>query len=335
MTFAFLPIALALLAPAQSIERESYEVYLCPLHRDEQATAPGTCPVCDRDLVRRILVPSFSCPMHQHVDEEHAGACPICGMSLVPTTRELQWFCPDQPGILASEPGTCPDGSPMEMRSLPMAHGDHNPKHGGILFMAPNGYHHLEGTLADDGTFRLFFYDDFTKPVDPTGFEARVKESPLALGDGAAFLEAKVAKTVSYPSEVVVHVRFPGGDGKEARFDFIFAGETEAPIALPEFRIPDTEEEIRAAIRERNERIVALIGRGSWPDLYIPALEAKDLVLALSAKAGERVALPAKKLVRAAWLLDVHGDLGNRLEVESAYRLFVEGIEELEEAYGR
>jgi hypothetical protein len=59
------------------------------------------------------------------------------------------------------------------------------------------------------------------------------------------------------------------------------------------------------------------------------ALEAKDLVLALIRKEGERIERPAKKLVRAAWLLDTHGDRGNRLEVEAAFRLFEEAIQEL------
>ena len=72
-----------------------------------------------------------------------------------------------------------------------------------------------------------------------------------------------------------------------------------------------------------------------WPDLYIPALEAKDLVLALHEKEGARVSAPAKKLVRAAWLLDVYGDMGNRLEVEEAYRLFEQSIQELGAARAR
>jgi hypothetical protein len=83
----------------------------------------------------------------------------------------------------------------------------------------------------------------------------------------------------------------------------------------------------------RDERVRDLIARGVWPDLYIPALEAKDLVLALSEREGDRVGVPAKKLVRAAWLLDAYGDLGNRLEVEKAYHLFEEAIRELEAAH--
>lgn len=332
-TLAF--VVFTLVAPLKPLERESYTVYLCPLHRDEQSTGAGKCPFCGRELVERVLVPSYSCPMHQHVDEETEGKCPVCGMTLVPTTRELQWYCPDRPEILAALPGSCPDGGPMAMRSLPMAHGDHNPKRGGVLFMAPNGYHHLEGTLLEDGTFRLYVYDDFTRPIEPSGFAARSDGVPLVLTPDSA-LEAKLAPPSTYPAEVVVHVRFPGDEEKEARFDFVFAGEVNAAsLALPEFRIPDGADAIYSEIGKRNERLLELIRAGSWADLYIPALEAKDLVLALSAQAGGSVALPAKKLVRAAWLLDTYGDLGNRLEVEKAYQLFEEGMSALEEAYER
>ena len=37
-------------------------------------------------------------------------------------------------------------------------------------------------------------------------------------------------------------------------------------------------------------------------------------------------------MVRAAWLLDVYGDMGNRIEVEKAYQLFNQSIMELKAA---
>ena len=339
-------LLLSLLLPAQIPDRETYEVWLCPVHRDEQAAGPGRCPVEGRELVRRLLVPSYSCPMHQHIDEEEPGQCPICKMDLVPTTRELEWFCTDYPEVVSSAPGNCPDGSAMDVRSIPMAHGDHNPKHGGILFMAPDGFHHIEGTLDAAGRFRLYIYDDFTKPMAATGFEARVgvdendaEATRLVPAEGGAFLEAVLPVPERYPVELVAHVGFPGTHESEARFDFIFAGteQSEAASALgpPELRIPETSEGIYEAISERNARLVDLIERGAWADLYIPALEAKDLVLALARTEGERIAAPAKKLVRAAWLLDTYGDLGNRLEVEKAYRLFEKSIRELEATRAR
>lgn len=59
------------------------------------------------------------------------------------------------------------------------------------------------------------------------------------------------------------------------------------------------------------------------------------MALALSAGEGEAVALPVKTIVRGAWLLDHYGDLGNKSDVESAYRLFEMGVEELERIHER
>lgn len=323
-------LALYLIA-ARAWERESFPVYLCAVHPDEQATGPGRCARCGRALVLRTLVSSYSCPMHPAIDEPRAGSCPICRMSLVRTTREVQWFCEDRADIVSSTSGLCADGRPMETRTVAMAHGDHNPRHGGILFMAPNGYHHLEGTLGEDGKFRLYLYDDFTRPLAVDAFEARAGDVRMeASADGSLF-SVDVDRSVE-PVAIVLHLRFPE-QAEEARFDFIFSRAATARPALPEFRIPESAEEVYREILRRNERIQDLIARGSWPDLYIPALEAKDLVLALSTREGEKVERPARKLVRAAWLLDTHGDRGNRLEVEAAYRLFEEAVSELSAAH--
>jgi hypothetical protein len=320
------------LSSTQALARESYPVYLCALHPDEQKTGAGSCSICGRDLVLRTLVPSYSCPMHPAIDEEAEGACPICRMNLVRTTREVQWRCSGRPDIVSSTAGLCPDGRPMEMRTVAMAHGDHNPRHGGILFMAPNGYHHLEGTL-EDGEFRVYLYDDFTRPLTVEGFSGRAGESEMAPSPDARFLRVDREGPES-PVEIVLHLRFPE-ENEEARFDFIFASAA-APRAAPsELTVPESEEDIYREILRRDERIRALLSSGAWPDLYIPALEAKDLMLSLLQKEGPDLAGPAKKLVRAAWLLDVHGDRGNRLDVEAAYRLFEEAVSELRAAHAR
>ena len=118
----------------------------------------------------------------------------------------------DNPEILSAEPGNCPDGSSMHIRSIPMAHGDHNAKHGGILFMAPNGYNHLEGTLDEAGTFRLYLYNDFTKPIDATPFEARIDDAELAPVTDGEYLSASIGASETDPAEHVVHVNFPGAE---------------------------------------------------------------------------------------------------------------------------
>src|SRR3972149_10033098 len=89
----------------QAAERESFPDYLCELHPAQQATGPGRCPTCGRDLVLRTLVSSYSCPMHPAIDDELEGVCPLCRMRLVRTTREVQWFCPGRDDLVATTAG--------------------------------------------------------------------------------------------------------------------------------------------------------------------------------------------------------------------------------------
>jgi hypothetical protein len=297
-------------------------------------------------------------------------------MALASTTQELEWFCAAHPDVVRPEPGACPrDGTALSLRGLSMPHGDHNPRHGGLLFMAADRFHHLEGALGPDRTFRLFFYDDFTRPLDARAFRARVEGQQMQPStDGASLALAPFATTAG-PIELTVRVRFPSSE-REERFDFVLndepndrasAGAAAAADASPSGALPSgalpsgalpsdafppaafpsgaaasapspslvDAAGLLEAIRDRSRRVDDLVRRGAWPDLFIPALEAKDLALALLEREGDRLALPVKTLVRAAWLLDLHGDLGKRQEVEAAQRLFAQGMADLEKAYAR
>ena len=326
---------------------DAYTVWLCPMHRDHQAHDEGRCPLCGMALVRRTLVTRYVClGQEEGMVEAGPGICPGTGEPLVPATREVVWFCAVDPERVFVESGVCEGDIPREMTTRVSEHGDHNPRHGGVLFMAPNGTHHLEGTL-EDGAFRLYFYDSFTRPIEPGSFEARLVPAdqngaplgdPVALSGAADALETDVAANAGERAAFTAFVRFPERD-EEDRFDFIFLSDAErvalaaaaAPTDLPELRVPETAQEILEAIRARDRRVQALIDQGRWADLFIPALEAKELALAYSERAGDRPWVALKRIVRGAWLLDLYGDQGDRTRVGEAYEIFAEGMRGLPE----
>ena len=107
------------------------------------------------------------------------------------------------------------------------AHSDHSPLFGGILFMAADQFHHVEGTYTDDGVLRVRIYDNFKKQISVRGFTAAArvgdKDPTLKLaaaGDGLT-LDARIGR-VPFPAEVTVTMTLDPR-GSEERFDFVFA----------------------------------------------------------------------------------------------------------------
>ncbi len=70
------------------------QLWTCGMHPNVIQDEPGTCPICQMDLVplRHEPTPAatepattvWTCPMHNVISEPEAGECPICGMDLVP-----------------------------------------------------------------------------------------------------------------------------------------------------------------------------------------------------------------------------------------------------------
>lgn len=61
--------------------------WICPMHPDVSAAAPGDCPDCGMALEQALPVPGatvWTCPMHPEVERDEPGDCPICGMALEP-----------------------------------------------------------------------------------------------------------------------------------------------------------------------------------------------------------------------------------------------------------
>ena len=125
------------------------------------------------NLVPVRLDASWMCPVHAVVIEPQPGTCRLCGRSLVPVTVSLSWTCRGEVNAEYLEPGVCRDGSPRIGKRTLRPHGNHNPQHGGQFFMAPDKWHHLEGTLPARRPFRLHVYDDYARPLRAGSAAAR------------------------------------------------------------------------------------------------------------------------------------------------------------------
>jgi hypothetical protein len=230
---------------ASHTERLPPVSYTCPMDPDIVEDKPGVCPRCKMTLEPIRLDTAYACPTHTSEIQAAPGKCRIDGRPLVPVTVSLYFTCADNPTIHDLNPGVCADGKPRLAARERRAHGDHNPRHGGQFFMASDNLHHLEGTYPREGVFRLYFYDDFTRPLGRSAtesFAARavtrqvfdpatkgykdVESAPLALSKDGRYLEAHVS--TGLPAQITAKVTFKAGE-PEHRFDFSFPSYTKEP----------------------------------------------------------------------------------------------------------
>lgn len=150
----------------------------------------------------------------------------------------------EAPAPAATAPKPAAAASAPEAMPAGMAHGDHSAKHGGVFFMASNGFHHLEGTYPEAGLFRLYLYDDHTRPIDAQGVTGSVhvdgrpeEESvPLAYDAASKALEARLDPPPPLPLSlaVLVNLTHPStGATAESLFNFDFAAVGDVPVSAP------------------------------------------------------------------------------------------------------
>jgi hypothetical protein len=195
------------------------------MHPEVVDDQSGKCPICQMELVPVRLELVWSCQLHlDRITEKQAGRCRICGRQLVKIIKALSFTCPVHAKVNEPSPGKCPiDHRTLVAKYSLRPHGDHNPKHGGNFIMAPNNWH-LEATHPAPSEFRLYVYDEYSRPFVPKGFASRIELGatgiPFKPASGGAFLEAGIPK-LALPATIVVKARFEPNQ-PEYRFDFQF-----------------------------------------------------------------------------------------------------------------
>ena len=209
------------------------------MHPEVVDDKKGQCPICKMTLVPVRLALVWTCPVHSQISADAQGSCTLCGRPLVRVTKALSWTCPVHPNVDALEPGKCPVcARTLKPKYTRRPHGDHNPKHGGNFFMAPNNWH-LEGTHPAPNVFRIYVYNEYSDPVVPPGFSARAIVSPSSSASsssatgttaeasvpfrrlpGRPYLEVRL-RGLALPASVVMKVRFAPSE-PEYPFNFDF-----------------------------------------------------------------------------------------------------------------
>ncbi len=226
--------------PADKLSLVSYEA--SALHTLAESV-PGLAGAPDTGVpaVARAAVGSHAAaliavtvPLHQSADlGDMAGAVTqLQAAGVLVDSLEAyaprRYTCPmgDLDGRTYPAPGNCPVCGMKLMDTL--AHLDHTPRHGGAFMMTPDFRHHLEAVVGAARELRVYFYDEFTKPIAAQSIRARVELArsgagpapsiALAPGPEPACLVATLPAQNRNPHSLTLVVDFGDGQGEQSYF---------------------------------------------------------------------------------------------------------------------
>jgi hypothetical protein len=123
-----------------------------------------------------------------------------------------------------------------QIRNGKIEHSSHSARHNGIFFMAPDGWHHVEGALVSASEFRVYIYDNFTEPsaeqsagtADIASADAHgnrigtVVPITLTLSADKTYLTGTIPTGTAAPLAIAAHVKFES-QSESVLFNFAFA----------------------------------------------------------------------------------------------------------------
>jgi Cu/Ag efflux protein CusF len=305
--------------------------YVCPSPGEEGVIEdhPGRCPKSGLTLTPVRLTIAYSCLRGPQFIQESPGTCAYDKSPLAPVTTSVFWSCEELPRRYLA-PGMCRDGSARTRRFAIRPHGDHNPRHGGLsVFMSEDLLHHLEGTLVATGIFRVYFYNEYTRPVSAAGITARVAiadanaheiDMPVPLQSSsrpnANFLEARVPNiqqpTQTTPLDFRLRVTIPGQPRDwvtDHHFDRyskdpssaarkvtkVDAAAASLPFTAQEEVLPGSIAQLLELLAMRASSLQSLVEAGDFGAVWFPALGAKTVAIALEVS-HSRALTPAARM---------------------------------------
>jgi hypothetical protein len=329
--------------------------WMCPIHSTVTESNPGSCRLCRRQLVPVTVALTWACRADSTIEHVEPGTCTDGSPRIARRTlRPHGNHNPQHGGQFFMAPdswhhleGVYP--SPRVFR----------------LYLYDDFGRPLSAEKMSSVKARVVTKETFDPATRKT---TELSAFSLKTRRNRPYLEARV-DTLPLPAEMSAKVKF-SDDQPEYRFDFTFAALSKEPAApaprarqtqpvapavapaaavpapgtdtsLTPLPIPDTMSDILEQLRMRDKQVSELIALGDFGAVWVPAFQAKDLAIALEphlahlATAKRETGEPAlARVVRAAWLLDASGDVGNRRQIESAYMAFTAAVTEVIVAFG-